>query len=350
MQLDLYLYHPRQDEMAARVRQAELGGFDGLFVAESTADPFQCLAVAAPHASSLTLGTSVALAFPRSPMVTALAAWDLQRATRGRFILGLGSQVRRHIERRFSAPFAPPAARLREYTQAVRHAWGAFQGSHKLEFEGAYYQLDYLPDMMNPGPLADGPPLLYLAALGPRMFEVAGAVADGALIHPIHTREYLRTVAEPAIARGLAEAGRGREEFGLSVTVLGIVDSDAGVASREAVRRQFAFYASTPAYRPVLELHGWQGLGDRLRLMVRQRDSAAAMASVVPDEVLDEFCVSGRTWDETLERARCRYEGLVDRVMFQSAPPLSPRPLPVVEGAFLGGHCGSLPFGFCFCC
>ena len=322
MKFDLYLYHPRQEEMAARVRQAELGGFDGLFVAESTADPFQCLAVAAPHASSLTLGTSVALAFPRSPMVTAMAAWDLQRATQGRFILGLGSQVRRHIERRFSTPFAPPTARLREYTQAVRHVWGAFQGSHKLGFEGAYYQLDYLPGMMNPGPLADEPPLLYLAALGPRMFEVAGAVADGALIHPIHTRKYLRTVAEPAIARGLAAAGRRREEFGLSVTVLCIVDSDAGVASREAVRRQFAFYASTPAYRPVLELHGWEGLGDRLRLMVRQGDSAAAMAVVVPDEVLDEFCVTARTWDEAVEQARRRYDGLVDRVMFQSAPPV----------------------------
>jgi probable F420-dependent oxidoreductase len=322
MKFDLYLYHPRQEEMAARVQQAEVGGFDGLFVAESTADPFQCLAVAAPHASSLTLGTSVALAFPRSPMVTAMAAWDLQRATRGRFILGLGSQVRRHVERRFSAPFAPPAARLREYTQAVLHVWGAFQGSHELGFEGTYHQLDYLPDMMNPGPLAEGPPLLYLAALGPRMFEVAAAVADGALIHPIHSREYLQAVAEPAIARGLAEAGRRREEFGLSVTVLGIVESDAGVASREAVRRQFAFYASTPAYRPVLELHGWEELGDRLRSMVRRGAPAAAMAAVVPDEVLDEFCVSARTWDEAIERARRRYDGLVDRVMFQSAPPV----------------------------
>jgi probable F420-dependent oxidoreductase len=333
MKFDLYLYHPRQEEMAARVRQAEVGGFDGLFVAESTADPFQCLAVAAPHASALTLGTSVALAFPRSPMLTAMAAWDLQRATRGRFILGLGSQVRRHIERRFSAPFAPPAARLREYAHAVLHVWGAFQGSHELGFEGAYYQLGYLPDMMNPGPLAEGPPLLYLAALGPRMFEVAGAAADGAVIHPIHTREYLRTVAEPAIARGLAEAGRRREDFGLSVTVLGIVESGGGVGSREAVRRQFAFYASTPAYRPVLQLHGWEGLSDRLRLMVRQGDPPAALAAIVPDEVLDEFCVSGRTWDEAIEQARRRYGGLVDRIMFQSAPPVEVAVTAVIPSA-----------------
>ncbi len=214
MKIDLYLYHPRQEEMPARARQTERGGFDGLFVAESTSDPFQCLAVASPHTSRVTLGTSVALAFPRSPMLTAVAAWDLQRATHGRHILGLGSQVRRHIERRFSAPFTPPAARLREYAQAVRHVWGAFEGEHDLAFHGEYYQLDYLPAAMNPGPLADGPPPLYLAALGPQMFEAAGAVADGALVHPIHTRKYLRSVAEPAIARGLAQSGRRREQFG----------------------------------------------------------------------------------------------------------------------------------------
>jgi probable F420-dependent oxidoreductase len=215
----------------------------------------------------------------------------------------------------------------------VRHVWGAFQGSHGLGFKGAYYQLDYLPAMMNPGPLAEGPPPLYLAALGPRMFEVAAAVADGALVHPIHTREYLRAVAEPAIARGLAEAGRRREEFGLSVTVLGIVEPGAGAASREAVRRQFAFYASTPAYRPVLELHGWAGLGDRLRLMVRQGDPPAAMAAAVPDEVLDEFCVSARSWDEAIERARRRYDGLADRIMFQSAPPLEAAAVAAVASA-----------------
>ena len=320
MKVDLYLYRPALDEMPGRGRQAEQGGFDGLFVAESTGDPFQNLAVASQHTSRVTLGTSVALAFPRSPMLTAVSAWELQRATNGRHILGLGSQVRRHIERRFSAPFTPPAARLREYAQAVRHIWGAFQGEHPLGFHGEYYTLDYLPDAMNPGPLAAGPPPIYLAALGPVMFQAAAAVADGALIHPIHTQEYLRTVAEPAIARGLAESGRSREEFTLSATVLCIVDEDAGDASREAVRRQFAFYASTPAYRPVLELHGWQSLGDRLRGLVR-RGEHDAMAAQVPDEILDTFCVAARTWGEAIELAVRRYQGIVDRVMFQSAPP-----------------------------
>jgi probable F420-dependent oxidoreductase len=320
VKVDLYLYRPALDEMAERARQAEQGGFDGLFVAESTGDPFQNLAVASQHTNRVTLGTSVALAFPRSPMLTAISAWELQRVTHRRHILGLGSQVRRHIERRFSAPFAPPAARLREYAQAVRHIWGAFQGKHPLDFRGKYYTLDYLPNAMNPGPLAAGPPSVFLAALGPLMFQAAAAVADGALIHPIHTREYLRTVAEPAISRGLAEAGRSREEFMLSATVLCIVDEDTGDASREAVRRQFAFYASTPAYRPVLELHGWQSLGDRLRGLVR-RGEHDAMAAQVPDEILDTFCVAAPTWGDAIELATHRYQGLADRVMFQSAPP-----------------------------
>ena len=320
MQVDLYLYRPRLEEMPDRARQAERGGFGGLFVAESTSDPFQNLAIASQHTDRVALGTSVALAFPRSPMLTAVSAWELQRATGGRHILGLGSQVRRHVERRFSAPFTPPMTRLREYTRAVRHIWGAFQGEHPLGFHGDYYTLDYLPDAMNPGPLAAGPPPIYLAALGPLMFQAAAAVADGALIHPIHTLEYLRTVAEPAIARGLAQAGRSRGDFALSATVLCIVDEDAGDASREAVRRQFAFYASTPAYRPVLELHGWQSLGDRLRELVRRRDHEA-MAAQVPDQVLDTFCVAARTWAEAIDLAGRRYQGIADRVMFQSAPP-----------------------------
>lgn len=320
MEVDLYLYRPRLEEMAGRARQAEQGGFDGLFVAESTSDPFQNLAIASQNTDRVALGTSVALAFPRSPMLTAVSAWELQRATRGRHILGLGSQVRRHVERRFSAPFTPPVARLREYTRAVRHIWGAFQGEHSLDFHGDYYTLDYLPDAMNPGPLAAGPPPVYLAALGPLMFEAAAAVADGALIHPIHTLEYLRTVAEPAIARGLQQAGRSRGDFALSATVLCIIGEDTGDASREAVRRQFAFYASTPAYRPVLELHGWQSLSDRLRELVRHGEHDA-MAGQVPDEILDTFCVVAGTWAEASDLTRRRYQGIADRVMFQSAPP-----------------------------
>ncbi|MGF6888590.1 putative F420-dependent oxidoreductase [Nocardia sp. GAS34] len=321
MHIDLYLYRPRFDEMAACAGEVNDGGADGLFVAESTGDPFQHLALAAQHLRRGVLGTSVALAFPRSPMLTAVSAWDLQRASGGRFVLGLGSQIRKHIEHRFSSDFAPPMPRLREYARAVRHVWGAFAGDHPLDFHGDYYTLDYLPPDMNPGPLESGPPQILLAALGPLMFQAAGEVADGALIHPIHTSDYLHTIAEPAIARGLRAAGRDRSAFTLSATTLCIVNSDTDTAQREAVRRQFAFYASTPAYRPVLALHGWGELGDRLREKIRlgEHDTIAAL---VPDDVLDTFCIIADTWPQAVHAARERYDGVVDRVMFQSAPPL----------------------------
>lgn len=321
MQVDLFLFAPRIEDIRDRARQAEDGGFDGLFVAETFGDPFQCLAVASQHTARTTLGTSIALAFTRSPMTTALAAWDLQRATRGRFVLGLGSQVRRHVERRFSMPFDPPVTRMREYAQAVRHIWGAFQEEHPLAFHGDYYSHDYLPPGFMPGSLDWGPPPLYIAAVGPRMFEAAGAVADGALIHPIHTVEYLRQVAEPALTRGLEQSNRDRRTFGLSVTVLCIVGTGEGEGHREAVRRQFAMYASTPAYRPVLELHGWGEISDRLRNAVRS-GAQDTMAALVPDELLEQFSVVAQSWPAAIEVARARYEGVADRLMFQNAPPL----------------------------
>lgn len=319
MKIDLYLYRPRLDEMAARARQADVD-FDGLFVAESISDPFQALAIASQHLHRGVLGTSIALAFPRSPTLTAVSAWDLQRASGGRFVLGLGSQVRKHIERRYSSAFTPPVRRLREYVQAVRAIWTAFADGYPPDFHGEYYTLDYLPPAMNPGPLDCEPPQIFLAALGPAMLEAAGEVADGALIHPIHTLDYLRQIAAPAIARGQAKAGR--NGFAISVTTLCIVEEDTGEARREAVRRQFAFYASTPAYRPVLDLHGWGALGQCLRERVRLGEHDT-MARLVPDEILDAFCVVAPTWPAAIMAARTKYAGVADRVMLQSAPPLT---------------------------
>lgn len=328
MKVDLFLYSPQLEAIAARARQAEHGGFDGLFVAESRSDPFQALAVASAHVTTVELGTSVALAFPRSPMLTAVSAWDLQRATGGRFILGLGSQVRKHVQRRFSAPFDRPAARLREYTLAVRHIWGAFQGTHPLRHHGEFYELDFLPDSAAPGPLEVGPPVIHLAALGPRMFRVAGEVADGAFVHPLHTTEYLKSVAEPAIHAGLAATDRPREAFALCVTALAAVgEGAAGQAMRERMRAQLAFYASTPAYRPVLELHGWGGLADTLSSLAR-RGEHAAMGPAVPDNVLDTFCICAPTWDAAIDAARRRYTGIAARVAFHTPPPLDDAPGP----------------------
>jgi probable F420-dependent oxidoreductase len=323
VKLDLFLYHPRLEEMPARAEQAEAGGFDGIFVAESHHDPFQSLAVLAEHTDRVTLGTAIALAFPRSPMLTAVSAWDLQRATGGRFVLGLGSQVRRHIERRFAAHYGHPSPHLREYVEAVRHIFGAFAGAHPLGFIGETYALDFLPAAVNPGPLEVPAPPIFLAAVGPVMFEAAGMVADGVFVHPIHTVEYLEQVAEPAIARGLERSGRRREDFTLSVTALPILEDDA-TANREAMRRQFAFYASTPAYRPVLELAGLGELSDRLRALVRAGDPGA-MADAVEDAALEAFAVCGQTWSEVAAAARQRYQGVADRVSFQAPPPITER-------------------------
>jgi probable F420-dependent oxidoreductase len=319
--LDLFIYRPRLEEMAARAAQAEREGFDGLLVAESVHDPFQALAVASPHTERVTLGTAVALAFPRSPMVLAIAAWDLQRASDGRFVLGLGAQVRRHVERRFGVPYGRPVERMREYVEAVRHIWGAFQGRHRLEFHGPTYQLDFLPEAVNPGPLACGPPTIFLAAVGPRMYELAGAVADGAFVHPMHSTEYLESVAEPAIARGLRQSRRRREDFALAATAIAIVGKgEQAVAQREEARRQLAFYASTPAYEPVLDLAGHGALGKTLRALMRA-GKIEAMAPLIQDDLLEALSVSADTWSDAAAVGRLKYGSLVDRLAFYSAPP-----------------------------
>jgi probable F420-dependent oxidoreductase len=321
----MFLFHADPGELVARARQAEQGGFDGIFVAETLQDPFQQLAILAEHSSSITLGTAIALAFPRSPMLAAMSGWDLARSSNGRFILGLGSQVQKHIERRFSSAYEHPAARLGEYSLAVKHIWESFQHEHPMDFHGDFYDLDFLPDAVNPGPLPSGPPHIYLAALGPLMFRTAGRVADGAMVHPVHSVEYLRTVAEPAIARGLQESSRSREDFHLEATAFSIIGTgEEGRRDRELMRAQFAFYASTPAYSAVLELHGWGPLHETLRSLVREKKTDE-MTRAVPDEVLDEFCIVADNWSDAAALARERYAGVVDRIAFHTAPPLNVR-------------------------
>ncbi|WP_018334375.1 TIGR03617 family F420-dependent LLM class oxidoreductase [Actinomycetospora chiangmaiensis] len=319
--IDLYLYRNDAGSTRTRIRQVEQGGFDGLFVGETSSDPYLSLTLAAADSDRATLGTSIALAFPRSPMTTAVAAWDLQRASGGRFVLGLGSQVRKHVERRFSAPFERPAARLADYVRAVKASWSAFSGERPLEHHGEFYTLDFLPEMVRPAPLDGPPPPIYLAAVGATMFRNAATVADGALVHPMHTLDYLREVIEPAIAGGLERAGRERPDFALSITTLAIVAESDTEAERDAVRAQFAFYASTPAYRPILELHGWGGTGDRLHELVRAGSPPRDLGAAVPDEVLDAFCVVADTWPAAITAAREKYRGVADRVMFQAPVP-----------------------------
>ncbi len=278
-------------------------GYEGLWTPETRHDPFLPLAVAAESTTRITLGTAIATAFTRSPMVTALIAWDLQRATGGRFVLGLGTQVKAHNERRFSVPWESPGPKLRELVEALRHIWGAFQGEHPLSFRGRFYRHDLLIPFFDPGPIEQPLPPVYLAAVTPYMYALAGEVADGVHVHPFHTVRYLREVALPALERG----GR-LGELTLAAPVFVVVGADD-----EAVRLHIAFYGSTPTYRPVLELHGWGELGEHLyRLMAR--GDTAGMTAAIGDDVLAEFAVFGSTWEEAMRRLRQRYEGVVDRV------------------------------------
>lgn len=322
MKFDLNLVTASLAEMPARVEQARSAGCDGIFVAETRQDPFPALAIAGSRTTGIDLGSSIALAFTRSPMTTAVTSWELQRAG-GRFILGLGSQVRKHIEHRFSCTYDPPVPRLREYVAAVRHVWGAFQGEHPLDFRGDFYRLDFLPEAVNPGPMDHPHPAIYLASLGPVMYRTAGAVADGAFVHPLHTVNYLEEVAEPAIAEGLGAQLKDRDDFALAVTVFTVVGSGgAAERMRETVRSQLAFYASTPTYRRVLEHSGWARAGERLQRLVRA-GRHAEMPAEVSDEMVDDFCIVARTWSEAAELARARYAGVADRISFYNPPPPS---------------------------
>jgi probable F420-dependent oxidoreductase len=278
-------------------------GYDGLWTAETQHDPFLPLAVAAGSTSRMTLGTAIATAFTRSPMVAAMLAWDLQQASGGRFVLGLGTQVKGHNERRFSVPFESPGPKLRELVEALRHIWGAFQGEHPLGFRGRFYRHDLMTPFFDPGPIDHSLPPVYLAAVTPYMYGLAGEVADGVHVHPFHTIRYLREVALPALERG----GR-RGDVTLVAPVFTVVGGDD-----EAVRLQIAFYGSTRTYRPVLELHGWGELGESLYRQMARGD-VDGMAAAIGDDVLTQFAVFGSTWEEATRALRERCEGLVERV------------------------------------
>jgi probable F420-dependent oxidoreductase len=285
-------------ELAAAL---EADGYDGVWSAETQHDPFLPLAAAAVSTKRVTLGTAIATAFTRSPMVTAMTAWDLQRASRGRFVLGLGTQVRAHNVRRFSVPWEAPAPRLRELVEALRHIWGAFQGEHPLRFRGQFYRHDLITPFFDPGPIEWPRPPIWLAAVTPTMYRLAGEIADGVHVHVFHTVRYLREVALPAL-------GSRRPDLTLASGIFVVIGGDA-----DAVRMQIAFYGSTPTYRPVFEVHGWEGLQEKLHLLMRRGD-LAAMTAAIDDDVLTEFAVLADSWDDAARQIRTRYEGLLDRV------------------------------------
>ncbi len=286
---------------------AERFGYDRWWAPETEADAFLSCAVAAQRTSTIGLGTGIAVAFARNPMTVAIQANDMQALSGGRFVLGLGSQIKPHIERRFSMPWSHPAPRMREFILAIRAIWRAWETDEKLDFSGEFYSHTLMTPAFSPGPNPHGNPKIFLAAVGPKMTEVAGEVADGIFCHGFCTERYLREVTLPALARGATRAGRTLEGF--EITAPGFVVARDGeeeiAAGIEFVRMQIGFYGSTPAYRPVLDVHGWGELQETLNGLTK-RGAWDDLASVIDDEVLHTFAVVGAPEDAAREvQRRC---------------------------------------------
>jgi probable F420-dependent oxidoreductase len=308
------LYSGELTDVPARAALLERMGYDGVFTLDTNIDPFLSLLLAAEHSERIELITGVAIAFARSPMTLALQAWNLQKFSRGRMILGLGSQVRAHIENRFSMPWAAPAEKMRELILAVRAIWDCWGRGKPLDFRGKHYKHTLMTPVFNPGPIDYADPKIYLGALGPKMIEVAGEVADGLYGHPFTTLRFIEEKQLPSLDVGLARAGRSRADFDMPAMIITITGRDAGeiAAADFDMRRLLAFYGSTPAYYSVLELHGWGDLGPRLNRLSKE-GKWREMADLFSPEMVDAFAVKGRPEEiPDLIAARCR--GLIDRV------------------------------------
>jgi probable F420-dependent oxidoreductase len=295
-------------------RAAEDIGFAGLWTSETKHDAFLPLAIAANETHQIGLGTSVAIAFSRSPMATAQTAWDLQDLSAGRFVLGLGTQVKAHITRRFSMPWDRPAARLREYILALRAIWESFQTKGSLQFEGEHYRHTLMTPFFNPGPI-DYPEIpVYIAGVNTRLARLAGEACDGFHVHPFHSPVYVTRTVKPAIAEGARHANRDPRQVTLATSAFVITgeNSEETTERRESVRSQISFYASTPTYRTVLEAHGWEEVGERLGTMAREK-KWREMPALITDEMLAAFALEAAP-DEIGPALKERYEGLIDRV------------------------------------
>jgi probable F420-dependent oxidoreductase len=313
MQLDVRVGGTLRE--AGRVAQAaEALGFDGAWTSETQHDPFLPVALAAAATRRITLGTSIAVAFPRSPVTIAHLAWDLQDLSGGRFILGLGTQVKGHIERRYGLVWTSPGPRLREYIGALRAIWDCWQHGTPLNFRGRFYSHTLMTPFFSPGPIAHPKIPVHIAGVQEYMCRLAGECADGLQVHPFHSARYLQEEVLPNVEQGLRGSGRSRKDLtlvGSALVATGGTSAELEMA-REDVRRQIAFYASTPNYRIILECHGW---GEAAKNLTRKsvRGDWDGMAALVSDEMLETFAVVGSP-AEIPDRLRQRYAGLLDRL------------------------------------
>jgi probable F420-dependent oxidoreductase len=318
---------PQEDlrKVGAAARAVEADGYDGVITTENKHDPFLSLAIAATETERIELHSAVAIAFARSPMAVANIGWDLAAASGGRFVLGLGSQVRAHNERRFSVPWSPPAPRMREYVRALKAIWRCWKTGERLHFEGEHYRFTLMTPNFTPEPIAAPAPAVTIAAVGSAMLTVAAQECDGVKLHGFCTGRYLHEVVLPRLFEGLAKAGKERANFEISGGGFLATGPDEAAVARmfEWVRERVAFYGSTPAYFPVLALHGLEDLGRKLNRMTRE-GRWAEMAKEVPDDVVHLFTAVGR-YDEIAAALVRRYRGRTDAINLRATPSLPGR-------------------------
>lgn len=316
MKIDTSLLVHDLSQIPALARAADEMSFDGLWTFETAHEPFLPLVLAAEHSRRLTLGTSIAVAFVRSPMVLAYIGWDLARFSQGRFIMGLGTQVRGHNERRFGVKWEKPVEKMREVIVAIRAVWDCWQNQTRLNFRGDFFALTLMTPFFSPEPHDYSRIPIYIAGVNPRMCRLAGELCEGFHVHPLHTQRYLQEVICPNIGFGLTKHGRQRESIELCASIFAIPtdDPDQAAIHESEIRRQIAFYASTPPYRPVFELHGWGPVADNLRALA-SKGQWHEMHHLITDEMVDTLALRG-SWEELPRQMLAKYTGLLDRVSY----------------------------------
>lgn len=316
MKFDTWLLEHDLKAMPDLSQKIEAMGFDGMWTAEAGNDAFFPLLLAAEHTERVSLGTSIATAFPRTPTILAHIAWDLANYSNGRFILGLGAQVRAHNERRLGVKWEKPIRRMRETIEAMHALWDSWQNGTRLRYEGEFFNLSLMTPFFAGKPLDVPRPPVYISAINRMMLKLAGKVCDGAQLHPFHSVKYLKEFALPLIEEGLAVNGRSRSDFTANGSVF-VIPTDGQVPAakyEQHTRSQMAFYMSTPAYRVVLEMHGWTEVSKQLGQLARQGDWDA-MPKLLTDEMMDTFSITGK-WHELPQIAKERYDGILDRLNF----------------------------------
>ena len=313
MKIDGPFYASLETAASEAKRLAEIG-YDGVYTLEGSWDPFFPLVLASEHAPQLDIATGIAVAFPRNPSHIAYQAWDLHKFSKGKFYLGIGSQIKAHIEKRFGLEFDPPASRMREYILAVKAFFDCWQNGSKLDFQGKFYRHTLMTPMFNPGPNPYGVPPILLGALGPKMTEVAGEVADGLIVHPFNSLPFIEKQALPAVMRGLEKSGRSREDFILQINAIVITGEDEAAyqAAEASVKSLLGFYASTPAYTPPMAAVGLADLQPRLNALSKE-GKWDELASYIDDDFLDAFTTRGKP-EEIAGKLKNKFGKYADRL------------------------------------